>query len=102
MSGPPTINGRRKLPKPPIKAGITIKKIINSACAVTKLLYSWLSNIYCTPGPLNSILINKENAVPTNPENKANIKYKLPISLAFVDKNQRSFQIDIEDIITLI
>lgn len=30
--------------------------------------------MYCTPGALNSILINTENAVPTKPENKANIK----------------------------
>jgi hypothetical protein len=28
ISGPPTNNGNKKLPKPPIKAGITIKKII--------------------------------------------------------------------------
>jgi hypothetical protein len=26
ISGPPTINGSKKLPKPPINAGITIKK----------------------------------------------------------------------------
>jgi hypothetical protein len=31
MSGPPTINGIKKLPNPPIKAGITIKKIITIA-----------------------------------------------------------------------
>jgi hypothetical protein len=28
ISGPPTINGSKKLPKPPINAGMTIKKII--------------------------------------------------------------------------
>jgi hypothetical protein len=53
--------------------------------------------MYCTPGPLNSILINTENAVPNKPENNANIKYQVPISLAFVDKNHLSFQIEIED-----
>jgi len=31
ISGPPTIKGSKKLPNPPIKAGITIKKIINKA-----------------------------------------------------------------------
>jgi hypothetical protein len=31
ISGPPTSNGNKKLPKPPIKAGITIKNIINMA-----------------------------------------------------------------------
>jgi hypothetical protein len=57
-----------------------------------------LSAIYCTPGPLNSILIKTENAVPNNPENSANIKYKTPISLAFVDKNHLSIQTDIDDL----
>jgi len=40
ISGPPTIKGSKKLPKPPIKAGITMKNIINSACAVIILLYN--------------------------------------------------------------
>jgi hypothetical protein len=31
ISGPPTINGIKKLPNPPIKAGITMKNIINIA-----------------------------------------------------------------------
>jgi hypothetical protein len=31
ISGPPTITGTKKLPNPPIKAGITIKNIINKA-----------------------------------------------------------------------
>jgi hypothetical protein len=31
ISGPPTIRGIKKLPNPPINAGITIKKIINKA-----------------------------------------------------------------------
>lgn len=85
MSGPPTIKGIKKLPKPPIKAGITIKNIINIAWAVIILLYNWLLDINCTPGPLNSNLINTENAVPNSPENRANIKYNVPISLAFVE-----------------
>jgi hypothetical protein len=53
--------------------------------------------MYCTPGPLNSILIKTEKAVPNNPENKANIKYRVPISLAFVDRNHLSVQPDIDD-----
>jgi hypothetical protein len=40
ISGPPTINGIKKLPKPPIKAGITMKNIIKIACAVIILLYN--------------------------------------------------------------
>jgi hypothetical protein len=62
-------------------------------CAVIILLYNWLSAIYCTPGPDNSNLINTENAVPAKPENIANIKYNVPISLALHDKNHLSFHI---------
>ena len=61
-------------------------------------MYSWLSAIYCTPGPDNSILIRTENAVPNRPENNAKIKYKIPISLAFEERNQRSIPIVIWDI----
>jgi len=74
-----------------------MKNIISIAWAVIILLYSWLSAIYCTPGPDNSILIKTENAVPNKPENKANIRYNVPISFALHDKNQRSHHIDISD-----
>jgi hypothetical protein len=72
-----------------------MKKIINIACAVIILLYSWLSAMYCTPGPANSNLISTEKAVPTNPENKAKIRYNVPISLALQDKNHLSVHIEI-------
>jgi hypothetical protein len=49
-----------------------------------------LSDIYCTPGPDNSNLINTEKAVPINPENNAKIKYSVPISLALDEKNHLS------------
>jgi hypothetical protein len=49
--------------------------------------------MYCTPGPDNSSRINTEKAVPIKPENKANIRYNVPISLAFDDKNHLSFHI---------
>jgi hypothetical protein len=41
MSGAPIINGTNQLPKPPIITGITKKKIIMKAWAVTITLYSW-------------------------------------------------------------
>ena len=72
------------------------------ACAVIILLYNWLSAINCTPGPDSSNLINTEKAVPTNPENKAYIKYNTPISLAFEDKNHLSCQILIADLYTFL
>jgi hypothetical protein len=38
ISGAPNIKGKNQLPKPPIIAGITIKKIIINACAVITTL----------------------------------------------------------------
>ncbi len=35
MSGAPIISGTNQLPKPPIMAGITVKKIMIRPCAVT-------------------------------------------------------------------
>jgi hypothetical protein len=40
ISGAPIIKGTNQLPKPPIIAGITKKKIIINACAVTTTLYN--------------------------------------------------------------
>ena len=38
MSGAPIISGTIQLPKPPINAGMTMKKIMISPCAVVKTL----------------------------------------------------------------
>jgi hypothetical protein len=40
ISGAPISLGTRKLPNPPIRIGLTIKKIIRTACAVITTLYS--------------------------------------------------------------
>lgn len=40
ISGAPIIRGTNQLPKPPNKTGITKKKIIIKACAVTTALYN--------------------------------------------------------------
>lgn len=62
--------------------------LIMNAWAVTITLYNWLSPCkYWIPGDANSILINIENAVPIIPENKANIRYKVPMSFAFVENS---------------
>jgi len=58
-----------------------------------------LSAIYCTPGPDNSNRIKTEKAVPTKPENKANIRYNVPISFALEDKNHLSFHIVISSVL---
>ena len=41
ISGAPIIKGTIQFPKPPIIAGITIKKIMIRPCAVTRTLYIW-------------------------------------------------------------
>lgn len=38
MSGAGSISGISQFPKPPTKIGITMKKIIRNACAVTRTL----------------------------------------------------------------
>ncbi len=86
ISGPPTRSGSKKLPNPPIIAGITLKKIINIAWAVNIQLYNWLSAMYSTPGPDSSSLTKPEYAVPSDPENNAKIRYRVPISIALQDK----------------
>jgi hypothetical protein len=44
MSATPSIRGISQLPKPPIEIGITMKKIIIKACAVTITLYKCSSD----------------------------------------------------------
>jgi hypothetical protein len=58
--------------------------------------------MYCIPGPDNSSLINTEKAVPISPENNANIKYRIPMSLAFDEKNHLSNHKDIFENLTVI
>jgi hypothetical protein len=90
MSGAPNIIGTNQLPKAPIKRGITIKKIITNACAVTITLYSWvLPDKNWLPGFANSNRINIDNHKPKIPAKAPKIKYKVPISLWFVEQNHR-------------
>ena len=88
ISGAPINIGTNQLPKPPIKTGITIKKIIKKACAVTTTLYSWwFPKKNWFPGYANSKRINKDNKVPIIPEKIPKMKYNVPISLWFVEKS---------------
>ena len=45
MSGAPIMIGTIQLAKPPISAGMTMKKIMISACAVVKTLYMRLAAV---------------------------------------------------------
>jgi hypothetical protein len=80
MSGAPSIRGKSQLPNPPIKTGITKKKIIKKACAVTIVLYSW-SLPRKDPGCLSSIRIRSLIAAPIIPAHTPRIKYSVPMSL---------------------
>lgn len=89
MSGAPNIKGTNQLPNPPIIIGITIKKIIKKAWAVTITLYNWSLPIK-PPGWLSSTRIKALRPLPIIPDHKPNKKYKVPMSLWLVDIIQRS------------
>lgn len=80
ISGALTINGTNQFPKPPIIVGITKKKIIINACAVTMTLYSW-SSPNKLPALPNSSRIRADKAVPKNADQIPNTKYREPMSL---------------------
>lgn len=88
MSGAPNIRGINQLPNPPIITGITRKKIIRNAWAVTIVLYNW-SLPRRDPGCPSSARIKSLIEVPRSPDHIPKMKYKVPISLWFVEKNQR-------------
>jgi len=80
ISGAPIIMGTNQFPNPPIIIGITIKKIITKACAVTITLYwcSVLSKVLVFPNLIRMYtLIDAPSRAAQNP----NIKYNVPISL---------------------
>jgi hypothetical protein len=73
MSGALIIKGTSQLPKPPIRTGITKKKIITKAWLVTITLYI-CSSAKSNPGCLNSLRIKNLNEVPTQAVHRPNIK----------------------------
>ena len=80
MSGAFTIRGTNQLPNPPIIVGMTKKKIIIKACAVTITLYNW-SSPSSDPAFPSSSRISAESAVPKKADQIPKQKYKVPISL---------------------
>jgi hypothetical protein len=86
MSGAPSIRGTNQFPNPPIMIGITMKKIMIKACAVTITLYIWSSPIK-EPGFPNSARINSLRDVPTIPDHAPKMKYNVPMSLWLVENN---------------
>jgi len=93
ISGAPSIKGNSQFPKPPMNTGITRKKIIRNAWAVTIVLYNW-SLPKNEPGCLSSIRINRLIAAPIIPAQTPKIKYRVPISLWLVEYNHRIYYFD--------
>lgn len=88
MSGAPIIRGISQLPNPPIMMGMTIKKIMMKAWAVTSTLKIW-SLPRSDPGCVSSIRIRMLRQAPIRPAQAPNRRYKVPMSLWFVENSQR-------------
>ena len=80
ISAHPNIRGSNQLLKPPIKTGMTKKKIIINPCAVIRTLYV-ASESRLGPPLRSSVRIAKLITVPTSPDPIPNKKYNLPMSL---------------------
>ena len=89
MSGAPIINGTIQLPKPPIIAGITMKKIMIRPCAVVKTLKVWASWKICRPGSASSSRMPIDRIPPIRPPISAKARYIVPMSLWFVEYTKR-------------
>lgn len=84
ISGIPNISGTSQFPNPPMVTGITKKKIIKKACAVTRVLNSW-SLPRREPGCPSSARITRLIEVPKRPAQMPRIKYSVPMSLWLVE-----------------
>jgi hypothetical protein len=88
MSGAPIIMGINQFPNPPIMIGITIKKIMMNAWAVTITLYVW-SLPRRGPGWASSIRMIILREVPRKADQIPRIRYKVPMSLWLVENIHR-------------
>jgi len=80
ISGALIMIGTSQFPNPPIIIGITIKKIITKACAVTNTLKIWsFCPIVAGCDSLIRMIILME--APINPAHIPNPKYIVPMSL---------------------
>jgi hypothetical protein len=74
MSGAPIISGMNQLPKPPMSAGITEKKIISSPCDVMIVFHSWPSVTTWLPGKLSWARMISDRMPPTRPPTTAKLR----------------------------
>ena len=85
MSGAPIISGTNQLPKPPIIAGMTMKKIMIRPCAVTNTLKACGVGKNWMPGFCSSSRMPIDSKPPITPAMIANTRYIVPMSLWFVE-----------------
>ena len=90
MSGAPIISGMNQLPKPPISAGMTVKKIMISPCAVMIVFHSWPEVTISLCGCRSCARMIIDRTPPTRPAVTANIRYSEPMSLWLVLNSQRA------------
>ena len=88
ISGEDIIIGISQLPNPPIISGITVKKIIMNAWAVTTILKVWSSPISLL-GDLSSERIIRLKDAPIMEDHIPSKKYIVPMSLWLVENNHR-------------
>jgi len=69
-----SIKGNIQLPKPPIATGITKKKIMKIACAVTTTLKIWSEPRNLPHTPISNRIM-KDILAPTNPDQMPNAPY---------------------------
>ena len=74
MSGAPIISGTNQLPKPPISAGMTEKKIISSPWLVTMVFHSCPESTMWLPGNSNCARMISDRMPPTRPPITAKIR----------------------------
>ena len=74
MSGAPIMIGTNQLPKPPIIAGMTMKKIMIRPWAVVNTLNSSGSPKICMPGCMSSRRMPTDSAPPMIPPTMAKIR----------------------------
>jgi len=74
ISGAPIMMGTNQLPKPPIIAGMTMKKIMISPCAVTNTLNVTGLVKNCMPGSCSSARIAMDRQSPMIPDVIAKIR----------------------------
>jgi len=85
ISGAPIISGTIQFPKPPIMAGMTMKKTMISPWAVVKTLKVCGLEKTCMPGSMSSARMPIERKPPMRPAIMAKMRYIVPMSLWFVE-----------------